>query len=212
MKKKLIATGLITVLAASNGYMTYTYIKETEALKNGITKLQQENKEKDEQITYLGNNIIKLQNELNDEITENEKLNEELEGSRSQIDKLEQQLEKAQKDNESPSVSSTRRFTMTVTAYIDSCQGCSGVTSSGVDIRGITEYQGYKIIAADLSVLPMYSIVEIKTKTETFKAIVLDTGGAIKGEIIDYLVGSYEEAINFGRQQATVNVLREGKG
>ncbi|PAD84858.1 hypothetical protein CHH57_02170 [Niallia circulans] len=214
MKKKLIATGLITVLAASNGYMAYTYIKDTDELKKDMVKSQQENREKDIQLSNFSNKIIKLQSDLKDRVTENEKLTVELkeyEGKiqkqDSQISKLKNELKTAKEKEESP-----RKLNMTVTAYVDSCLGCTGVSASGIDLRGITEYNGYKIIAADKNVLPMFSIVKIKLNNTEFKAIVLDRGGAIKGQIIDYLVGSYDEAVEFGRQKATVTVIREGKG
>jgi len=214
MKKKLIATGLITVLAASNGYMAYTYIKDTVELKKDMVKSQQENREKDKQLSNFSNKIIKLQSDLKDRVTENEKLTVELkeyEGKiqkqDSQISKLKNELKTAKEKEESP-----RKLNMTVTAYVDSCLGCTGVSASGIDLRGITEYNGYKIIAADKNVLPMFSIVKIKLNNTEFKAIVLDRGGAIKGQIIDYLVGSYDEAVEFGRQKATVTVIREGKG
>ncbi len=216
MKKKLIATGLITVLAASNGYMAYTYIKDTDELKNDIVKSQQENREKDEQLSYLGNNIIKLQDDLKNKITDNEKLTVKLDEVKgkikkqdNQIDKLEQELEKAKKRNESP-----RKLNIEITAYQAYCtEGCTGITRTGYDISNTVYYQGMRVIATDPSVIPLYSIVEIKLENgKIIKAISLDTGGAINNYKVDYLVASQQEAINFGRQKASLTIIREGKG
>lgn len=63
----------------------------------------------------------------------------------------------------------------------------------------------------DTSIFPMYSIVRIDTKESTLHAIVLDRGGVIKGHKMDLLVSTYEEAVQFGRQNVTVTILREGK-
>jgi 3D (Asp-Asp-Asp) domain-containing protein len=43
-------------------------------------------------------------------------------------------------------------------------------------------------------------------------AYAADTGGAIKGNILDVLVSSESQAFKLGRQNATVTILREGKG
>lgn len=124
-----------------------------------------------------------------------------------EIHKLQQQLENAKKDSESPSVS----LNMQVTAYTAKCKGCSGVTYSGFNVKNTIEYEGRRIIAANFNKIPLYSIVRIDTNTESFEAIVLDTGGAIRNSnVIDLLVSDYDTAIQFGRQNATVTILREG--
>lgn len=105
-----------------------------------------------------------------------------------------------------------RKLNVQMTAYIGMCsEGCTGVTATGVDVRNSITYQGHRIIATDPSVIPLHSIVEVNVNGSTFTAISLDTGGAINGNIVDFLVGSESEARQFGRKQATVTVLREGK-
>lgn len=102
---------------------------------------------------------------------------------------------------------------MSATAYVSDCPGCSGYTYTGADMRNTIYYQGYRVIAADFNKIPLYSIVRVKTKSTSFDAIVIDTGGAIRGSnTIDVLVGSYNEAIQFGRQQVEITLIREGKG
>ncbi len=104
-----------------------------------------------------------------------------------------------------------RSIYMQATAYTANCNGCSGITYSEYNVKNTIYYNGYRIIAADFNKIPLYSIVRVKTDTETFEAIVLDTGGAIRGSnVIDLLVGSYDEAIQFGRQNVNVTILKEG--
>ena len=108
-------------------------------------------------------------------------------------------------------MNSKRKLTIEVSAYTANCRGCSGKTFTGYNVNNTIEYNGLRIIAADPNIIPLYSIVKIDTQNESFNAIVIDTGGAIKGRKADLLVGSYNEAIQFGRQNATVTVLREGE-
>jgi 3D (Asp-Asp-Asp) domain-containing protein len=78
-----------------------------------------------------------------------------------------------------------------------------GPTRSGVYVR-----RG--IIAADPRVIPLGSVVQISAGKYSGVYTVLDTGKAIKGKIVDLWMPSYREAINFGRQQVKVRVLRRG--
>jgi 3D (Asp-Asp-Asp) domain-containing protein len=78
-----------------------------------------------------------------------------------------------------------------------------GVTRSGVYVR-----RG--VIAADPRVIPLGSVVQISAGKYSGVYTVLDTGKKIKGKIVDLWMPSYREAINFGRQQVKVRVLRRG--
>ena len=95
--------------------------------------------------------------------------------------------------------------------YTPHCSGCSGVTATGINVRNSIYYQGMRIVAVDPRVIPLYSIVQVTTPHESFKAIALDTGGAIKGHKIDILVADKATAYNLGRHTVTVQVLRYGK-
>ncbi|MDV2583261.1 ubiquitin-like domain-containing protein [Alkalibacillus haloalkaliphilus] len=95
----------------------------------------------------------------------------------------------------------------TSTKYTANCSGCSGVTATGVDVNNTIHHNGMRVIAVDPSVIPLYSIVEVKTPSETFTAIALDTGGAIVGNKIDILVDSRSEAMNWGRRTVQVRVI-----
>lgn len=60
------------------------------------------------------------------------------------------------------------------------------------------------IIAVDPIVIALYSIVEIENMGAF---IALDTGGPIKGNRIDILFDSKQEAINFGKQELKVRII-----
>jgi 3D (Asp-Asp-Asp) domain-containing protein len=200
MKKwQLVSTGLlISTLLVSNVIITYQYKVESKSYQKQISiqnKLIKQNSIKFNEALFKQQNII---NDLNKTIKEKS----------SDIDNLQQQLQKATTRNESP----MRQLNMTITAYTSNCRGCSGLTYTEHNVRNTIYYQGYRVVAADLRVIPLYSIIEIKTQSQTIKGIVIDKGGVIKGQLLDLLVSSYDDAINFGRQGATVKILREGKG
>lgn len=99
-----------------------------------------------------------------------------------------------------------------MTSYVAMCsEGCTGVTATGIDIRGITSYQGHHIIATDPNVIPLWSIVKITTNSGSFTAISLDTGGKIDGRKIDYLVSSESQARQNGVQDISIEIMRRGK-
>ncbi|RPF54756.1 3D domain-containing protein [Abyssicoccus albus] len=95
------------------------------------------------------------------------------------------------------------------TYYTASCNGCSGFTATGQDVRGSTYVNGKRVIAVDPNVIPLGSTVRVTTGNgEQFEAIAGDTGGAIKGNKIDILVGDKSTARSLGRTSATVEVLK----
>jgi 3D (Asp-Asp-Asp) domain-containing protein len=79
-----------------------------------------------------------------------------------------------------------------------------GRTFSGTSVR-----RG--VIAADPRVIPIGSVVQIVTPGYSGIYTVQDTGGKIKGKIVDVWVGSYREARIFGRRQVRIHVVRWGK-
>ena len=81
----------------------------------------------------------------------------------------------------------------------DISQGTNNTTASGFKCDS-----GLPIVAVDPDIVPLYSIVEI----EGLGAFVaLDTGGLIKGNRLDVLFDSKEEALRFGRQNLYVRVI-----
>lgn len=100
-------------------------------------------------------------------------------------------------------------MTFEATAYVALCSsGCTGITASGYDVRNTIWYEGMRVIAAS-SDIPLYTMVNVSLANgTTFKAIVLDRGGAIVGNRIDILVASESEAWQFGRQAVEVTILK----
>lgn len=108
--------------------------------------------------------------------------------------------------NEEPSSeesSNTEGETMTVTAtaYTADCDGCTGVTSTGIDLNANPDK---KVIAVDPNVIPLGSEVYVEGYGT---AIAGDVGGAIQGDKIDLHVPSKEEAYNWGVQTVEITVL-----
>lgn len=90
---------------------------------------------------------------------------------------------------------------MNATAYTADCSGCSGVTSTGIDLRANPDA---KVIAVDPSVIPLGSKVWVEGYGY---AVAGDTGGAIKGNRIDVHVQSKGQASSFGRKQVKVRII-----
>ncbi|NEU30570.1 LysM peptidoglycan-binding domain-containing protein [bacterium LRH843] len=109
----------------------------------------------------------------------------------------------APKENTSASTNhtSSKEMTMKATAYTASCEGCSGITATGINLK---ENPNAKVISVDPSVIPLGSKVYVEGYGE---AIAGDTGGAIKGNKIDVFIPSKQDAINFGVKQLKVTIL-----
>ncbi len=104
-------------------------------------------------------------------------------------------------EKETSASSGGKEMTVTATAYTASCNGCSGVTATGIDLR---KNPGQKVIAVDPSIIPLGSKVEVEGYGT---AIAGDTGGAIKGHKIDLFIPSKSEAMDFGVKQVKIKVL-----
>ena len=96
---------------------------------------------------------------------------------------------------------------METTYYTSSCVGCSGITAAGYDVRGTIYANGFRVVAVDPWLIPLGTLVYVETPYESFYAIAGDTGGAIQGNRLDILVGTYWEAITKGRHYVTVTPL-----
>lgn len=92
-------------------------------------------------------------------------------------------------------------MTVEATAYTAYCNGCSGITKTGIDLRS---NPNQKVIAVDPSVIPLGSKVYVEGYGT---AIAGDIGGAIKGNRIDVFVPSKDQAYNWGRKQVKIQVL-----
>jgi 3D (Asp-Asp-Asp) domain-containing protein len=99
-------------------------------------------------------------------------------------------------------------LTVTATAYTAYCDGCSGITKTGVDVRNTTHHNGLRVIAVDPSVIPLGSTVEIRySDGSTERGTAQDIGGAIRGHKIDILRSSRDKAVQFGRQSVEIRIV-----
>ena len=96
---------------------------------------------------------------------------------------------------------SGQSMTMEATAYTAQCDGCTGITATGIDLNANSNK---KVVAVDPSVIPLGSRVHVEGYGE---AIAGDTGGAIKGDRIDVHLPTKDAALGFGRQSVNVTVL-----
>ncbi|MBD1383509.1 G5 and 3D domain-containing protein [Metabacillus arenae] len=97
--------------------------------------------------------------------------------------------------------SNGKEFYVSSTAYTASCNGCSGVTATGMNLRS---NPNAKVIAVDPNVIPLGSKVHVEGYGY---AIAADTGGAIKGNKIDVFFSDKSSAYRWGRKQVKIKVL-----
>jgi len=75
-----------------------------------------------------------------------------------------------------------------------------GRTASGEHVRP-------GVIAADPRVLPLGTVVHLRAGRYTGTYTVLDTGGRIRGRLIDVYVPTYKEAMQFGRRPVKIKIV-----
>jgi 3D (Asp-Asp-Asp) domain-containing protein len=212
-KSQLVLLTIITILFTANIVLTHKMLQKSNKSEQILNQLARNEAEFN---TFVRKNQLKM-DVLSDVISEQKK---QLKSKQNEIHKLKKQLDNAMNNSESPMPSVSRvsignnykSIYFEMTAYTSECYGCSGITFSEYPVHNTINYNGLRILAADLNVLPLYSIVRVRTKDETFRAIVLDKGGLIKNYKLDLLVSSYNEAIKFGRQTVEITILREGEG
>jgi 3D (Asp-Asp-Asp) domain-containing protein len=93
-----------------------------------------------------------------------------------------------------------KRLNFAATAY---CKGST--TTSGVAART-------GVAAADPQLLPVGSVVNVATGEKKYNGVytVMDTGPQVQGRELDLYIWSCNEALQFGRKEIEVTVLRLG--
>jgi 3D (Asp-Asp-Asp) domain-containing protein/peptidoglycan hydrolase CwlO-like protein len=109
-------------------------------------------------------------------------------------------VEKEEKAKQKNSDKNT--FSVTATAYTADCNGCSGITSTGINLKSNPDA---KVIAVDPDVIPLHSIVYVEGYGH---AIAGDTGGSIKGNKIDVFVPDKQTAANWGIRTVEVTIVK----
>ncbi len=103
-------------------------------------------------------------------------------------------------------ISETQWEEFTITGYSanDPQQGTNNIVATTFNLDYV-RVKNLPIVATDPEIISLYSIIEIK---DMGAYISLDVGGAIKGNRIDILFDSKEEAIEFGIQEREVRVIK----
>lgn len=118
------------------------------------------------------------------------------------IEPKDQVIQVGMNDTINTSRGSTRfqkAMVVTATAYCPTDPGVDGITSVGARLqRGV--------IAVDPSVIPYHTKIYIPGYGF---GEALDTGGAIKGSRIDLAMGSRQEALQYGRKQVKIYLLKD---
>lgn len=104
-------------------------------------------------------------------------------------------------DGASSQQASGKELSVTATAYTASCEGCTGITATGINLKN---NPGAKVIAVDPSVIPLGSKVFVEGYGY---AVAGDTGGAIKGNKIDVFIPSRDAALKWGNKSIKVKIL-----
>lgn len=90
------------------------------------------------------------------------------------------------------------RLDFQATAYCE-----SGETRSGVLVSP-------GVVAADVRVLPLGSVIHVDVPRYRGVYQVMDTGRLVNGKTIDIYIPDYDLAMEFGRRKVKVTVLRHG--
>jgi len=78
----------------------------------------------------------------------------------------------------------------------------------GRTASGVVAQSG--LIAADPRVLPLGTVVHLRSGSYTGTYTVADTGSKIKGRRVDVFVNTHREAIQFGRRQVKIKIIGHG--
>jgi len=231
MKKNNIKNNIIASLALGLAITTGGWVvshDNVNTLKEVVIEKQDDNNKLSIEIANLEDVIVKKEDDLksknmvienkNSQINEQSLLITEQKRKlvllRGEIAKLKEENKRSYPTSNTVSRGQSKdvlySLTVNASAYTAFCpEGCTGRTASGDYVGNSIYVNGYRVIATDPRVIPMYSIVEIEGLSGRF--IALDTGGAIKGNKIDVLVKSESEAVIFGRKNVKLNVIRKGR-
>lgn len=165
-------------------------------------------------ISSLKRSLVEHEEYVSELEKTSQKLSMELTEYESKVSDLEAELERLQEENqklkEEKSELQSRLDSMIpleATAYTPNCEGCSGITFTGIDVRGNSFHEGKRVVAVDPSVVPLNRTVRVHTEDGSFLATTQDIGGAIKGHRIDILFQSKSRAKEFGRQKVVLELL-----
>jgi uncharacterized protein YabE (DUF348 family) len=93
-------------------------------------------------------------------------------------------------------------YYVTSTAYTANCNGCSGITATGINLH---QNPNIKVIAVDPRVIPLGTKVYVEGYGY---AVAADTGSAVKGYKIDVFFPTKSEAYRWGRRTIKIKILK----
>lgn len=186
-------------------------LEEIDELNEDVEEKEGTISEQKEQIKKIKNDLKKTEKEL----SEKEKTIKNKDNEIKRLKQVETQIKNEEVTNVvnvSNKQAKGKTMQMRVTYYTSKCTGCTGRTASGYKLSdGQTTVNGYRVVAADTSILPLHSIIRITNPDgSSYKAIVLDRGGAIKGNRLDILTASKDEAFKNGTHNVTIEVISYG--
>ncbi|WP_430790015.1 LysM peptidoglycan-binding domain-containing protein [Virgibacillus flavescens] len=116
-------------------------------------------------------------------------------------EKAEEKTESVEVTKEEDNSPEGKTISVSATAYTADCTGCSGVTSTGIDLNA---NPNAKVIAVDPNVIPLGSEVYVEGYGY---AVAGDIGSAINGKEIDIHVQTKNEAYAWGRKAVNVTIV-----
>ncbi len=94
-----------------------------------------------------------------------------------------------------------KEFYVNSTAYTASCNGCSGTTATGINLRA---NPNVKVIAVDPRIIPLGTKVFVEGYGY---AVAADTGSSIKGYKIDVFFAAKADAYRWGNRKVKIKIL-----
>ncbi|EIQ6110965.1 DUF348 domain-containing protein [Listeria monocytogenes] len=178
-----------------------TLYKEDDSLKKGVEKVVQEGKNGEKVVEYkvtFENGKEKKRDVIKENVTSNKTDKVVVRGTKEKVVATQVSTSSSSASSSSSSAPSSggKTYRMESTAYSG-----GGITAYGINLSA---NPGLKVIAVDPRVIPLGSKVWVEGYGE---AIAGDTGGVIKGNIVDVYFPNESQCYSWGRRMVTVKVL-----
>ncbi|ECQ6576612.1 DUF348 domain-containing protein [Listeria monocytogenes] len=176
-----------------------TVYKEDDSLNKGVEKVVQEGKNGEKVVEYkvtFENGKEKKRDVIKENVTSNKTDKVVVRGTKEKVVATQVSTSSASSSSSSAPSSGGKTYRMESTAYSG-----GGITAYGINLSA---NPGLKVIAVDPRVIPLGSKVWVEGYGE---AIAGDTGGVIKGNIVDVYFPNESQCYSWGRRMVTVKVL-----
>ncbi|EQC1300768.1 resuscitation-promoting factor [Listeria monocytogenes] len=182
-----------------------TVYKEDDSLNKGVEKVVQEGKNGKKVVEYkvtFENGKEKKRDVIKENVTSNKTDKVVVRGTKEKVvatpvsNVSTSSATSSSSSSESSTPSGGKTYKMESTAYSG-----GGTTAYGINLSA---NPGLKVIAVDPRIIPLGSKVWVEGYGE---AIAGDTGGAIKGNIVDVYFPNESQCYSWGRRMVTVKVL-----